>query len=88
MIKVNADLFRVVLTVALVVITTVMLFVPVADGTDEIRSMFMLLTAIVVVDYFRSTQEDKRVKSISEAYDPTPSPSTVFDDQETQVRRR
>ena len=70
----------------LIIVTIVLLFVPVADGAEEIRAMFVLLTGIVVFDFIRSVQEDKRVKDIQEAYDPTPPPSHVREDAETEMR--
>ena len=78
---------KAVLAFVLVAVTVAMLFVPITDGAGEIRAMFVLLTGIVVYDFIRSVQEDKRVKDIREAYDPRPSPSTVFDHEDTQVHR-
>jgi hypothetical protein len=63
-----------------------MLFVPVADGAEEIRAMFVLLTGIVVFDFIRSVQEDKRVKDIQQAYDPAPPPSHVMGDETEELK--
>lgn len=43
---------RAALTIGLVGVCALMLFIPIAPGADEIRSMFLLLTGIVVRDYF------------------------------------
>jgi hypothetical protein len=86
--RLDANEIKALVSVALVSITVVLLFVPVAKGADEIRAMFVLLTGIVVYDFIRSVQEDKRVKDIQQAYDPKPAPSTVFDQDDTQVMRR
>ncbi len=45
---------RAILTMALVAITAVVLFIPVARGTDDVKAMFVLLTGIAVRDYFSS----------------------------------
>jgi hypothetical protein len=66
----------------LLIVSIVLLFVPVADGAEELRVMFFLLTAIVVFDLIRSVQEDKRVHDIQEALDPSPPPSHILEREE------
>jgi hypothetical protein len=72
------------LSVVLLVVTVVLLFVPVADGAEDLRVMFFLLTAIVLVDLVRSIQEDKRVVDIQEALDPSPPPSHVLEREDAE----
>lgn len=72
------------LSVVLLIVTIVLLFVPVADGAEGIRTGFLVLTGIVVFDLVRSIQEDKRVKNIQEAYDPTPPPSHVLEREDAE----
>lgn len=69
----------------LLVVAVVLLFVPVADGAEGIRTGFLVLTAIVVYDFIRSIQEDKRVKDIQEAYDPSPPPSHVLEREDAEL---
>ena len=45
---------RAFLTILLVGITAAVLFVPVAERTDDVKAMFVLLTGIAVRDYFAS----------------------------------
>lgn len=73
------------LSSVLLVVTIVLLFVPVADGAEDVRVMFFLLTAIVVFDLVRSIQEDKRVTDIQEALDPSPPPSHVLEREEADL---
>ena len=61
----------------LLFISATLLFVPAVDGADEIKGMFVMLTAIAVRDYFGGVQSDKRVAEVKEAYSPTPSQSFV-----------
>jgi hypothetical protein len=67
------------LSLVLLTVSIVLLFVPVADGASGLRVMFFLLTALVVFDLVRSIQEDKRVRDIQQALDPSPPPSHVLD---------
>lgn len=73
----NTTVVKAVLCLMLVLICAAMLFVPVVDGADEVRAMFLLLTGIAVRDFFGSAQEDKRVEALKQAYDPTPPESYV-----------
>lgn len=45
---------RAILTILLVGLCGLMLFVPVVEGADDVRGMFILLTGIAVRDYFAS----------------------------------
>jgi hypothetical protein len=69
----------------LLITSIVLLFVPVADGADELRVMFFLLTAIVVFDLVRSVQEDKRVTDIQQALDPSPPPSHILEREDAEA---
>lgn len=51
---------RAILTCALVFVCALMLFIPIAPGADEIRTMFLLLTGIVVRDYFSVRAEQNK----------------------------
>ena len=48
---------RAAITCALVAISGLMLFVPVAKGADDVKAMFVLLTGIAVRDYFAHRSE-------------------------------
>lgn len=65
------------IAVALLVLTASILFVPVVEGAQDVKSMVILLTGIAVRDFFGAAQEDKRVESLKQAYDPTPPESFV-----------
>lgn len=73
----NSSIVKALICFALLAISAAILFVPVVDGADEVKSMFILLTGIAVRDFFGSTQEDKRVEELKQAYDPTPPASHV-----------
>lgn len=73
----NVSIVKALICFALLAISAAILFVPVVDGADEVKSMFILLTGIAVRDFFGSTQEDKRVEELKQAYDPTPPASHV-----------
>jgi hypothetical protein len=75
---------RIGVAAVLLVVSIVLLFVPVTDGADELRATFFLLTAVVVYDLVRSVQEDRRVKDIREALDPSPPPSHVLEREEAE----
>lgn len=49
---------RAIITVLLILISASLLFVPSVVGTDDVRSMFLLLTGIAVRDYF-ATRKDQ-----------------------------
>ena len=48
---------RAIVTVMLVIVSAIMLFVPVAVGNGDVKSMFLLLTGIAVRDYFAARAE-------------------------------
>jgi len=48
---------RAIVTLMLVVVSAVALFAPIAEGADDVKSMFLLLTGIAVRDYFAHRQE-------------------------------
>ena len=73
----NVNVVKALITMTLLAITGTILFVPVVEGADDVRAMFVLLTGIAVRDFFGSTQEDKRVEQLKQAYDPTPPASHV-----------
>jgi hypothetical protein len=54
---------RAILTFILVAITAAVLFVPISEGSAEVRSMFVLLTGIAVRDYFSTRAETDRAKA-------------------------
>ena len=55
---------RAILSIVLVGISGALLFVPMADGADEVKSMFVLLTGIAVRDYFASRGKTDKVASV------------------------
>jgi Flp pilus assembly protein TadB len=69
----------------LLIVSVVLLFVPVADGASELRVLFFLLTSILVVDLVRSFREDKRVRDVQEALDPSPPPSHAFEREDAEA---
>lgn len=64
----------------LIGVCAALLFLPVADGAEEVKGMFVLLTGIAVRDYFGGVQSDKRVEDIKEAMNPTPLTPHVNDE--------
>ena len=48
---------RAALTLLLVAISGALLFIPAAEGADDVKSMFVLLTGIAVRDYFAARAE-------------------------------
>lgn len=73
----NVSIVKALICFALLTISAAILFVPVVEGAEEVKSMFILLTGIAVRDFFGSAQEDKRVEELKQAYDPTPPKSFV-----------
>jgi hypothetical protein len=71
---------KAVLATLLVGISGLMLFVPVVDGADEIKGMFVLLTGIAVRDYFSADSAAKNIAAVKQAYDPAPGPVATNDD--------
>lgn len=61
----------------LVTVSAATLFLPLAEGANSVRDMFILLTGIAVKSFYDGVQEDKRVESIKQAYDPSPPQSYV-----------
>lgn len=78
----NVNIVKAVICLSLVAISAAILFVPVVEGADEVKAMFILLTGIAVRDYFGGTQEDKRVEELRQAYDPKPPSSYVAGEKE------
>jgi hypothetical protein len=66
----------------LIAVSALTLFVPVADGSEEVKAMFIFLTGLAVRDYFGGVQSDKRVEELKQAYDPAPPPSYVAGEDE------
>lgn len=62
---------------AMIAVSATILFVPVADGAEEVKAMFIFLTGLTVRDFFGGVQSDKRVEELKQAYDPTPPDSYV-----------
>lgn len=62
---------RAVLTVLLVGISAAVMFIPVAEKTDDVKAMFVLLTGIAVRDYFSSRDRQEERKRAAVAVDPT-----------------
>lgn len=48
---------RAILTILLVLISGAMLFVPIAAGAGDFRSMFLLFTGLALKDYFDSRKK-------------------------------
>jgi hypothetical protein len=61
---------RAALALLLVGITAVIMFVPVAKGTDDVKAMFVLLTGIAVRDYFASRDRQAERDRAAEAATP------------------
>lgn len=61
---------RAALVLALVAVSSALLFVPVADGAGDVKAMFLMLTGIAVRDYFatRAVQNASDGPVIPEAY--------------------
>ncbi len=58
---------RALLTVLLVGITAAVMFVPVAEKSDDVKAMFVLLTGIAVRDYFSSRDRQAERNRTAEA---------------------
>jgi len=74
------DYVKAALTILLVGVSGAMLFIPAAD--EDVKAMFLLLTAIAVRDYFADRAEEKRLAAVKEAYDPTPPPAYIRGEDE------
>jgi hypothetical protein len=48
---------RAIVTIILVLVAAVALFAPIAEGADDVKSMWLLLTGIAVRDYFAHRKE-------------------------------
>jgi hypothetical protein len=83
--RVTGNEIRAALSAVLLIVVIVLLFVPVTDGAEGIRTGFLVLTGIVVYDFIRSLQEDRRITQIREAYDPTPPPSHVLEREDAEL---
>jgi len=70
-------ILKAVIAFLLVAISAAILFVPVADGAEEVKAMFVMLTGIAVRDFFGAAQEDKRMAQLEQAYNPAPPESYV-----------
>lgn len=64
----------------LIGVCAALLFMPVAEGAEEVKGMFVLLTGIAVRDYFGGVQSDKRVEDVKQAYAPIPPEPHVNED--------
>ena len=62
---------------ALIAVSSAILFVPIAEGAEEARAMFIMATALAIRDFFSGVQSDKRVAEVQQAYDPQPPESYV-----------
>jgi len=78
--RLGTNQVKAVIAIGLVAVSAATLFVPVAPGSDDVKSMFLMLTALAVRDYFAGVQSDKRVAEVKQAYDPAPPDSHVRDD--------
>lgn len=74
--------FKAGIALLLVGISACVLFVPVAEGSQDVKAMFVLLTGIAVRDFFGATQEDKRMKELHRALSPEAPPSYVAGEEE------
>ena len=61
---------RAVLTILVVAVAALTLFVPIAPGADDARSMFVLIAGFILKDYFdvRKTQNAEDGPPVGEAY--------------------
>mgnify|MGYP001560878427 CR=1 FL=1 len=66
----------------LIAVSACLLFFPLAEGSEDVKGMFLLLTGVAVRDYFGGVQSDKRVEEVKRAYDPSPPPSYVAGEEE------
>lgn len=66
---------RAFLTTLLVGITAAVMFLPIPQGKDDVKAMFVLLTGIAVRDYFSSRDRQSERQEI--AGDPTSAPNPV-----------
>jgi hypothetical protein len=66
----------------LIAVSSALLFLPLAEGSEDVKGMFLLLTGVAVRDYFGGVQSDKRVEEVKQAYDPAPAQSYVRGDEE------
>lgn len=57
---------RAIITLALVFISALAMFLPLAEGAGDVKAMFLMLTGIAVRDYFahRSEQNEKEGPSL------------------------
>lgn len=67
---------RAFLTTLLVGITAAVMFLPVPQGKDDVKAMFVLLTGIAVRDYFSS--RDRQSERQESAGDAAVSPDAVW----------
>lgn len=79
---VKTNVVKAVIVFFLIAVSTAILFVPVADGAEEVKAMFIFLTGLAVRDFFGGVQSDKRVEELKQAYDPKPQDSYVRGDEE------
>lgn len=56
----------------LILVSTAILFVPTAEGADEVKAMFVFLTGLAVRDFFSAVSKEKQIAELKQAYDPTP----------------
>jgi hypothetical protein len=62
---------RAILAILLVGITAAVLFIPVAEDSNDVKAMFVLLTGIAVRDYFSSRDRQAERDRIDESTAPT-----------------
>ena len=58
--EIKTNVVKAALCLVLVAVSTATLFVPVAEGADEVKAMFVMLTGLAVRDFFSGVQSDKR----------------------------
>jgi hypothetical protein len=62
---------RAILAILLVGITAAVLFIPVAEDSNDVKAMFVLLTGIAVRDYFSSRDRQAERERIDESTEPS-----------------
>jgi hypothetical protein len=62
---------RAILAILLVGITAAVLFIPVAEDSNDVKAMFVLLTGIAVRDYFSSRDRQAERERTDESTQPS-----------------
>jgi hypothetical protein len=68
---------RAFLTTLLVGITAAVMFIPIPNGKDDVKAMFVLLTGIAVRDYFSSRDRQAERERAQEATQDAPGATST-----------